>query len=159
MLAERREIAEQPVEALPETFESVDALAEAIKAGQIHVRYTTREADEEWVRYALGDHEVSVKVARTDGRTYVVLSAAVGYENVAEPQEQVDILAAEMRYVRMANYAYLREGEGAVYTLKVRPRKATLACGVLGEADWGQVLIQLERLHRDLGELVERLES
>jgi hypothetical protein len=150
---------EPPAEEPPQTFESVDALAEAIKSGGLAIKYTTRDEDQEWVRYALGEHEVSVKVVRTDERIYVVLRAEVGHGDVPAAEQQVDMLAADMLYVRMADYAYLREDEDAVYTLKVGPHTTSLASGVPADAGPGDVLLELERLHRDLGELVEQLES
>ncbi|MGD2175932.1 MAG: hypothetical protein PVJ27_11060 [Candidatus Brocadiaceae bacterium] len=146
-------------EPLAEVFGSVDRLIAAAKDGRIEPRLTTRQEDEEWTRYRLGDHEVSVKLARTDGQLYVVLGTDVGYEGVPEAGVRITDIAAEMRYVRMSDYAYLREGEEATYTLKVGPRRATIASGLDADTPPRDLLVQIQRLHRDLGELVERIES
>ncbi|MFO7958483.1 MAG: hypothetical protein R6X33_15450 [Candidatus Brocadiia bacterium] len=150
---------EAPVEAepLPDVFPSVDALVEAIKEDRLEVQYTTREESEEFASYRLGDREVSVMLARADDKVYAILKAPVGYEDLPGGEEDLEEAALAMRYAHMRGHAYMREDEDLVYTLRVGPHTINMACALAHDSSDRAVVLQIQRLHRDLGELLERL--
>jgi hypothetical protein len=100
---------------------------------------------------------VGVKLARADDRDYTVLKADIGRSSVDNPRELLDLFAAQMGYVRMADYAYMREDEEFVYTLRVGRDSTNLACATVNEGGEAEVARRIAKLHMDMGELVERL--
>jgi hypothetical protein len=138
---------------------TVDTLLQAIRSGEVVAEYVPREQSEEIGSYAVDGVGVGVKLARTDGRDYTVLRAEIGRSSVANPHEVLDLFAAEMGYVRMADYAYMREDDEFVYTLRVGRESTNIACATVAEAAEGEIARRIARLHMDLGELVERLQQ
>jgi len=154
--------AAEPAESRPRTegprrFASVDEFRAAIRSGQLKAHYAPRGQEGEFARYAVGGVEMIAKLAEADGRRYTVLTVGVGRSGIPGAQERIDELAAEMRYVRMADYAYMRRDGGFVYTLTVGPNASNIACAASEEGAENELALRIERLHRDLGELVERM--
>jgi hypothetical protein len=141
----------------PLQFDSVDALCAAVREGRLPAKYVPRSQDKVFALYVLDEVRVTVRLAEAGGSYYTVLTAEVGREDVTGPPETIDDFAAEMRYVRMADYAYMREEGKIVYTLKVGPRTASFACASTEQSGVESTVQRIERLHRDLGELVERI--
>lgn len=141
----------------PGVFGSVDELVAAVKGGGLALEYTTRQENREFARYRLNADDVTVKLARAEDKVYVVLSAGVGYAEVPEAGARITDFAADMRYVRMVGYAYMRQDEEFVYTLKVGPESVSMACALAGSGSEEAVVRQIQKLHADLGELVERI--
>ena len=138
-------------------FGSVDELCKAIRSGDLRAEYLPREKAPDLARYPLDEHEVTVKVAAAGGQTYVVLSVAIGRNSVPDALERVDLFAAEMGYRRMADFAYMRQDDEFACTVSVGPQVTNMACAAdEGNADPATVR-RIQRLHRDLGELVERM--
>jgi hypothetical protein len=102
---------------------------------------------------------VGVKLARAENRDYTVLRAGIGRSSVENPHEVLDLFAAEMGYVRMADYAYMREDDEFVYTLHVGRGSTNLACATVAPGGEAEVVQRIARLHMDMGELVERLQQ
>ena len=139
-------------------FAGVDELCQALRSGDLKAEYLPREKAPDLARYPLDEHEVAVKLARAGGQTYVVLSVGVGRSGVPDAQERVDLFAAEMGYLRMADFAYMREDGRFVHTVSIGPRATNMACAAAeGDAAGDDAVQRIERLHRDLGELVERM--
>lgn len=138
-------------------FADVDGLCQAIRSGEFKVRYTTRQENREFAVYTLDGLDVSVTLARADEQSYAVLRVGVGRSMLGGGEERVDDFAAEMRYVRMADYAYLRKDGEFVYTLKVAPNATSVACVAATAGVGEEVIRRIQKLHWDLGELVERM--
>lgn len=64
-----------------------------------------------------------------------------------------------MRYRRRADYAYVRTDEEFVYTLRVGPNTTNVACTSVEAGAEDDIVRRIEKLHWDLGELVERMHS
>jgi hypothetical protein len=141
----------------PRRFTGVDGLCRAIRGGQLKAQYAPKGQEGEFARYALDGKEVIVKLAEAEGRHYTVLTIGVGRSNVRDAQERIDDLAAGMHYVRMADYAYMRRDEDLVYTLTVGPNVSHMACAATEQGAEDDLVRRIERLHRDLGELVEHM--
>ncbi len=144
-------------EPLPDVFPGVDALVAALKDGRLELTYTTREESRELARYRLDEHEVSVMAARADSKTYAVLKVPIGHKDLAGNENELYEAAAAMRYAHMKGHAYMRDAGEVVYTLRVGPHATSMACALAEDSPDEAVLLQLQRLHRDLGELLERL--
>ncbi len=138
-------------------FADVDELCQAIRSGKLKVRYTPREERVNLAYYKLDAHEVNVKLASAAGENYVVLTADVGRTAAPDAEAKVDDFAAEMRYTRMAPYAYMRKDNEFVYTLKVGPSVTNVACATAEPGGGAEVVRRIQKLHWDLGELVERM--
>lgn len=141
----------------PARFDSIDELCEAIGSGRMTVLYTTREEDMAFARYGLDDLEVLVKLAEVERRQYTVLTLEVGRSGLGEPAQRIDDFAAEMGYLRMADFTYMRRDQEFVYTLKVGPNSTNMACAATEEGAEEEVVRRIQKLHWDLGELLERL--
>lgn len=144
-------------EAAPALLEGVDELCAAIRAGQVNVEYLEPSPEGELARYRLDDLEVVVKLAQTEEHTYTVLRAEIGRSGLPDAEERIDGFAAEMRYLRMADYAYMRRDEEFVFTLNVGPNATNLACASVQEGTEEDIVRRIQKLHQDLGELVERM--
>lgn len=141
------------------TFGNVDELCKAIRDGDLKAEYLPREKAPVLARYPLDDHQVSVKLARAGGKTYVVLSIGIGREDIQDGAERLDLLAAEMGYRRMADFAYMRKDDDFACTVSVGPHVTNMACAA-DETDADPATVRrIQRLHRELGELVERMQS
>jgi hypothetical protein len=139
-------------------FGSVDELCKALRSGELQAEYLPREKATNLASYPLDGQDVTVKLARAKGKTYVVLSVGVGRETAPDGPEVVDTLAAEMGYRRVADFAYMRDDGEFTCTISVGPHVTNTACTAdKGNADPATVR-RIQRLHRDLGELVERLQ-
>jgi hypothetical protein len=141
----------------PRTFASVDEVCAQLLDGRLKAEYVPRGTKAEFGRYRLGDVSVAVTLADGDGRKYAVLMAEAGYASLPGAEERLDDATAEMGFVRQAPYAYLRQDDRFVCTLKVGPQKITVACS-MDEPDVARCAAQtIQRAHMDLGELLERL--
>ncbi|KPK64203.1 MAG: hypothetical protein AMK73_04750 [Planctomycetes bacterium SM23_32] len=140
-------------------FGSVDELCAAIRSGAIEPEYHPRGKAGDFARYPLDGVDVALKLAEAEGRRYTVLTAGMGSDGLTYEPGAMDGAAAEMRYRRMADSAYMRAEGGLVYTLKVGPRRVSIACAAAdGQSDLALVQ-RIETLHRDLGEVVERIKG
>jgi len=101
--------------------------------------------------------DVAVKLAAAGESKYAVLSVGVGRSTVPNARERIDNAAAEMRYVRVSDFAYLRRNGEFVCTLTVGPNSMNMACAPAEAGAQNDVVRRIALLHRDLGELVERL--
>jgi len=138
-------------------FDNVDNLCEAIRAGELKVQYARRGEETESALYKLEGFDVEVKFAAAGESRYAVLTVGVGRSTVLNARERIDTAAAEMRYVRMSDFAYLRRDDEFVCTLTVGPNSVNLACSPAQAGAENDVIRRITLLHRDIGELVERL--
>ncbi|MCD6417085.1 MAG: hypothetical protein J7M08_10395 [Planctomycetes bacterium] len=138
-------------------FDSIDDFVTAARQGQVKLKRTTREQNEPSARYRLHEQEVQVKVFQEENQLYVVLTVGIGRQQAPGDAEWLDLLAAQMGYVRMADFAYMRKVGDTFRTLKVTPASASLACALTRIREPETLLLSVQRLHRDLGELVEKL--
>jgi hypothetical protein len=143
---------------LPGGVDTIDGMLQDIRLGKVSSQYVPRQQSEEIGSYLIDGVKVGVKLAQADGRNYTVLKAEIGRAGVPNPRELLDLFAAEMRYVRMADYAYMREDDEFVYTLRVGRDSTNLACATAAEAEEVEVARRIAKLHMDMGELVERLQ-
>ena len=140
-------------------FDNIDALCAAVREGSLHTRYLPRDEARDLAHYGLDSLEVTVKLARADEHNYTVLSAGIGRSVVMQPEQTVDDIASEMGYLRMAPFAYMRQDAEFVYTLSVGPNKTNLACASQVTEAGEDLCMRLQKMHRDLGELIERLQE
>jgi len=145
-------------EAATGEFSSVDALVMALRSGAKPIEYAPRGVSGEFAHYAMDDLTVTVRLAEAEDRTYTVLTARVGHGDDEEAGAAVTDLAADLGYVRIRDFAYIRETEDLVYTLKMGPDTTSIACATSAAAEDETVVLRIQRSHRDLGELVERLQ-
>jgi hypothetical protein len=148
---------EAPRGKAPRHFESVDELCGAIRAGDVKPQYLPRGEVGEFARYRIDGLEVAVKLAESNHEHYAVLTASIGRATMPKARERIDDVAAQMGYVRMADYAYMRRDDEFVCTLAVGPTAVNMACKAAEAGPQDDVVRRIERMHRDLGELVERL--
>ena len=140
-------------------FDSVDAVCAAVREGSLHTLYLPREEARDLARYDVDNVPVTIKLARANDRNYTVLTAGIGHGRLSQAEESIDDAAAEMAYVRMAPFAYMRDDGEFVYTLSAGPAKTNLACASQVTEDGEDLCLRLQKMHRDLGELVERLQA
>ncbi|MHC4789244.1 MAG: hypothetical protein ACYS8K_08610, partial [Planctomycetota bacterium] len=100
--------AQPPPSAEAPRLEGLDALTSAIREGRLQPQYAPRSEAGVFARYLLADREVQVTLAEAEGSHYTVLKADVGRSDVPDAALLTDVLAAEMGYVRMAEFAYMR---------------------------------------------------
>ncbi len=146
-----------PVEGRVRRYRNVDELCAAIRARQFDLHYAPRDQAEEFAHYGLDNLDVGVQLAEADGRHYTVLTAGFGRARLGSQAPVLDAIAAEMGYRRMAEYAYMRADGQRVYTLKVGPHKTSIACAAAATEAEKDVLQRIQKIHRDMGELLERL--
>jgi hypothetical protein len=150
------EAAQEAMPPVPE-FDNVDNLCEAIRAGELKARYAPRGKEAEFARYKLEGFDVAVKLAAAGESRYAVLTVGVGRATVLNARERIETAAAEMRYARMSDFAYLRRDDEFVCTLTVGPNSMNLACSPTQAGADDDIIRRITLLHRDIGELVERL--
>lgn len=141
----------------PERFESMSAMCRSIRAGQVSCEFGPGDG-RTLGHYAMGAHEVTVRLAEASGQNYVVLTVNVGYSSLAGGVEMMGVIAEAMGYVKMGESQFMRKDEDFVHTLKAQKEKASLASASANGVP-GDVAAQLTRLHWDLGELLERMET
>jgi len=141
----------------PKHFDSVDDLCEAIGNGEVRVRYTTREEDREFASYDLEGNRVTVKLATVGPKSYVVLSVEFGRDDARCDADLVDEFAEDMAYVRMGRFAYMRKDADFVYTLKVGSNSTSVACAANQPGGDEEVVRRIQKVHADLGEILERM--
>ena len=143
-----------------DAFDDVEQLCGAIRSGALPVEFKPRGEAGEFARYRIEGQVATVKLAQAEGKQYVVLSADVGREGVPDAVERLDLFAAEAGYARMADFAYMRKDGQFIYTVGVGPHVTNIACATEQESrSSADVLLRLGRLHRDMGELIERMRS
>jgi hypothetical protein len=139
-------------------YESMSSLGRAIRGGQVELTATDDSGHELGV-YRLNTHSVSVKLARASGQVYAVLTANAGTEDISRGPAAIDDIAEQMGFIKMAPQAYMRKQENRVHTLKAMEKKVSLACAV-SEDDLDEKIVSLlNRLHWDMGELLERIDQ
>ncbi len=141
----------------PEVFDTVDDLVTAIQQEELELDYLPRDERSVFARYMLGDKEVTVFLVSGNTRNYVTVSVDQGYPDALNVRQMADSTALEMGY-RPTSEFYYRRMEGD-YLLRIRlwPDRVDMACGYPKGADREVVVQQIHKLHRDLGELIERL--
>ncbi len=149
----------EPARQAPARFAHVNELCDAIRRGDVEVRWNSARTEGDIGRYGFHDVEVIARMAKRGEKEYVVLTAGLGRMAVQNPEERIDQFAAEMRYHRKAAYAYVRTDEGLVYTLRVGPNTTNVACTSEEAGGEDEIIHRIEKLHWDLGELVERMHS
>ncbi len=158
-LAEGAEAAAEEAAPAPgvSRFDTMGELVAAAKEGEPPIDFAPRGAERVWARYAIEDHEVEIRLARAEEKLYVVLRTDVGYDAIPEAEVRVTDYAAAMGYVRAIGLTYLRQDDDLVCTLKVAQDSLSIASGLPADSSDEDVLVQLQRSHRELGELVENL--
>ncbi len=149
----------EPARQAPVRFADVNELCDAIRRGDVEVRWDSARTEGDIARYGFQGVEVVARVARRGQKEYVVLTAGLGRLAVRNPEERIDEFAAEMRYRRRADYAYVRRDEEFVYTMRVGPNTTNVACTSVEAGGEDDIIRRIEKLHWDLGELVERMRS
>jgi len=147
---------EEPLEQ-PRSFDSVTELCRAVSEGALRVRYWRREDNREFARYLYEGLEVVVRLAAADEHYYVVLTAAVGRPSGADAVQFMDETAARMGYVRMGEFAYLRRDGKLLQTLRVGKDRLSIACASEDQGSQRVIARRIQKLHWDLGELVDTL--
>lgn len=138
-------------------FADVDEVCRAIRTGNLKVKYAPRDEKRKFAYYKVDNHEVTVKLASAEGQNYVVLTADVGRSDFPDAEGEVDDFAAEMRYIRMSPYSYMRKDQEFVYTLRAGLSTTNLACATVEPGGSAEVIRRIQKLHWDLGELIERM--
>ncbi len=148
-----------PASADPGIFENVDELNRAIRHGSLKDEYGPLDSPVDLARYRMGRREVTVRLVRTGGMTYVILTAPVSLDDVPNVRARLDGLVGQMGYTRRAEFAYIRKDKEFTYTAGFGPHVANMAC-LAGEAREDRATVRrINLLHRELGELLEKMRS
>ncbi len=159
--AERRETGADDAVA-PPVFASVDDLARAIRQGDLRVEFSPLAVKKELAVYKLGEVSVGVRCAwgkKSDANNHVVLTARYGLTDSARGRDELDAIVADMGYVKQSARAYRRWDDDYGYTVNVGPRMINLAISAPREGAVENTPVRIQRGHRDLGELLERLQA
>jgi hypothetical protein len=138
-------------------FPSIDELVEAVRAGRLHLEFKAREDMAPFARYRLGQHEVQVRLVDGNTRNYVIGAVLVGYAALPGGQAGVDKLARSMGYVKSDNLTYRRQEGEFLLRMRFQPDRIDMPCGYPKGDGADVVAQQIQRIHRDMGELLERL--
>lgn len=132
------------------TFDTAEALADAVGAGRLGPSFSREGPWSSFARYALGDTPVSVTLAQTARRNYAALIVDMSGCGSAW-RETVEEAAPQLGYEWVRGRAYIRRGDRNC-TLKLRRRSLGLACATGAEGP--QVARALRRLHAELWALL-----
>jgi len=144
------------------TFADVDEMCRAMHSGELKVEFAPMTVKQEFARYRLGDVTVGVRLVwgkQKDRKNHALLTAAFGYAGIADADARLDKAAAEMGYTKRAAHSYVRWDDDFGYTLKVGPNMTNIACSAVAAGAIENALLRIRKIHRDLAELIERLQG
>ena len=156
---ESSEIFPSDAEDLPRVFPGVDALVEAVRGGRLHVQFGAREDLSPFARYRLGDYQVEVRLVDGNTRNYVIGAVSVGYSSMPNGQDTMDDIAAEMGYNKTDEVTYRRREGDFLLRMRVQADRIDMPCGYPKGDGAAVVAQQIQKVHRDMGELLERLQQ
>ena len=140
-------------------FNSIDEICKAVHGGEMKPLYTPQQQNKEFAKYPLGDREVTVKLAESSGQEYTILVIGIGSNDIPDAGVRLEEFAVDTGYSWVTDNAYIRRTPDLVFTLKMGREVTSLACTLVKGAKDPGVVAYLQRLHRDFGELVERLRT
>ena len=146
----------QPESASQRTFESVDRLVENMRGQDAPLERTTWSEQTELAHYQMGEHQVDVTLVEDDGLE-LRLAVGVGHSRLNSPVDRVKEIAGGMGYERTEDFEWQRTQVDVTYALKIEPTSTHITCALPPGGSDDRVLLELQRAHRDLGEVVELL--
>jgi hypothetical protein len=146
-------------EALPRVFPGIDGLVEAVRMGRLPLQFRAREDMTSFARYRIGEREVELRLVEGNTRNYVIGAVAVGYSRLPGGEDMVDDMALEMGYRKTDDQTYRRREGDFVLRIRMLADHLDMPCGYPKGGGAGITVQQIQKIHRDLGELLERLEA
>ncbi len=156
---ESSEIFASDEETLPRVFPTVDALLDAVRSERLRVHFRAREDMTPFATYRLGSHEVEVRLVDGNTRNYVIGAIAVGYSSLPQGEDAMDDIATDMGYKKTDGETYRRREGDFLLRIRAQADRIDMPCGYPKNDGADVVAQQIQRIHRDMGELLERLES
>ncbi len=156
---ESSEIFVSEEDALPRVFPTVDALLEAVRSGRLHVQFRAREDMTPFATYRLGSQEVEVRLVDGNTRNYVIGAVPVGHSSLPQGEDAMDDIATEMGYRKTDGDTYRRREGDFLLRIRAQADRIDMPCGYPKDDGADVVAQQIQRIHRDMGELLERIES
>ena len=144
---------------LPSVFASIDELVDALRLGRLLVAFNPREDAAPFARYRIGSHEVQVRLVDGNTRNYVIGAVGIGFAQIPDGQKLLDGMAEDMGYRKTEDATYRRKEGDFLLRFRIEPNRVDLPCGYPKGAGLDITIQQLQKVHRDLGELLERLET
>lgn len=147
---------EEPEVPQPEVFDSVDELVEELRGQELPLERTSWAEKEELAHYRIGRYQVTVALVEEEDLR-LRLAVGFGYSHLDSPVERVAEIAHRMRYHRIDDFEWRRAQNDTTYILEVQPANTSVICSLPADSSDERVLLELQRTHRDLGELAESL--
>lgn len=142
---------------IPEVFDSVDELVSAVQRDRLEIKWHPRSDRKNFATYRLTDYEVDVFLVEGNTRNYVICSVPEERPEVLNVSQQMDAMAAEMGYQKTDEFYYKRREGDFLLRIRIWPDRLDMACGYPKGGDADSLTQQIQKIHRDLGELLERL--
>ena len=142
---------------LPAVFASIDELVEALRQGRLLVAFSAREDAAPFARYRIGNQEVQVRLVDGNTRNYVIGAVGVGYARIPDGQKLLDGIAQDMGYRKTEDLTYRRKEGDFLLRFRIEPNRVDLPCGYPKGGGLDIAIQQLQKVHRDMGELLEML--
>jgi hypothetical protein len=143
----------------PGEYADVDDLCEALRSGLVEpvfsARHASREEKTNLGRYLLDRYEVVVKLRESNTTCYTIVTVGLGSSAIRPAPEEFDAAVTSMGFVKRADFEYVRRDRGLVHTLKITPTSTTVARVTDKQGTADDVARRIQRLHRDLGEILE----
>ncbi len=155
---ETSEVFPPSAEGLPRVFPSVDEMIQAVRDGRLHVQFRAREDMTPFARYRLGTHQVEVRLVDGNTRNYVIGAILVGYGSLPDGEDAMDDMATEMGYSKTDGLTYRRREGDFLLRIRAQADRIDMPCGYPKGDGADVVAQQIQKIHRDMGELLERLE-
>ena len=144
---------------LPSVFASIDDLVSALRQGGLLPQFSSRDDLQPFARYRIGAQEVQVRLVNGNTRNYVIGAVNLGYASIPEGHEQVGTIAQEMGYRKSEDQTYRRTEGDFLLRVRIEANRVDLPCGYPKGGGVDITIQQLQKVHRDMGELLERLGS
>jgi len=156
---EELEVGVPPEETIPEVFESIDALVQAVRSGLLPTDFRPLQDMTAHSRYRLGEREVTIRLVEGNTRNYVIGAVECGYQQIPNAEDVLDDIATEMGYRKSDEFTYRRREGDFLLRFRVLPERVDMPVGYPKGGGPDILVQQIQKVHRDLGELLERLEA
>ena len=154
---ETSEVLPPPHGGLPSVFPSIDELVDALRKGRLVMQFGSRDDVDPFARYRIGSQEVQVRLVDGNTRNYVIGAVNTGYARIPDGPKLAASSAIDMGYTKVEDQSYRRKEGDFLLRLRIEPNRVDLPCGYPKGGGVDITVQQLQKVHRDMGELLERL--
>jgi len=146
-------------EGIPDVFGSIDELIAAVRGGQLPTDFGPRQDMTPHSRYRIGDHEVEIRLVTGNTRNYAIGAVNCGYAQLANSEDLVDDIANEMGYRKSDEFTYRRREGDFLLRIRMLADRLDMPVGYPKGGGPDILIQQIQKVHRDLGEVLERMEA